>query len=73
MRTVAAVLLGLIAGLFAGFALEVLIGAAGHFLLDSPDWLKVVAVLPPLLAAAGAVAGPFVDRRQARDPADRRA
>ncbi|KAB2342378.1 DUF5957 family protein [Actinomadura rudentiformis] len=67
MRTVAAVLLGLIAGLFAGFALEVLIGAAGHFLLDGPGWLKVVAIFPPLLAVAGAVAGPFIDRRVQRE------
>jgi hypothetical protein len=63
MRTIGSILLGFIAGLLGGFFLEVLIGAAAHFLLGGPGWIKVVAIFPPLLAVAGAVAGPYVARR----------
>ncbi|MEU5884599.1 DUF5957 family protein [Spirillospora sp. NPDC047279] len=70
MRTLGAVLLGLIGGLVAGFFLEVLIGLMGELLLDDPDRPAAVALLPPLCAIAGAIAGPIIDRR--RDEPTRR-
>jgi len=63
MKTIGSILLGFIAGLLGGFFLETLLGATGHFVLGHSKWIGVVAVFPPVLAIAGAIAGPYVARR----------
>ncbi|MBO2450543.1 hypothetical protein J4573_25800 [Actinomadura barringtoniae] len=63
MKTIGSILLGFIAGLLGGFFLEVVGGAVGHFLLGGTNMLRLVALFPPLLAIAGAIAGPYVVKR----------
>jgi predicted lysophospholipase L1 biosynthesis ABC-type transport system permease subunit len=66
MRTVGAGLLGFIAGLFAGFALEVLIAGVGRLVLDDPGRPVHLALLPVALAVTGGIAALVADRRARR-------
>ncbi|MFC5746807.1 hypothetical protein [Actinomadura rugatobispora] len=63
MRAVGAVLLGFIAGLFAGFALELLAAGVGRLVVDAPG---LPAPLPVALAVTGGVAALVADRRARR-------
>ncbi|XVQ13037.1 DUF5957 family protein [Spirillospora sp. CA-255316] len=66
MRAVGAVLLGFIAGLFAGFALEVLIAGIGRLVLDDPGRPMLLALLPVALAVTGGIGALVADRRARR-------
>nr|ADB23400.1 unknown protein [Micromonospora echinospora subsp. challisensis] len=70
MRTLVAILIGLVAGFFAGLVVDQIIGVIG--LLTSGD-LGGFRFLPLVLAAVGAVVAVVVDRqRQHRNAPPRR-
>ncbi|WDZ82148.1 DUF5957 family protein [Micromonospora cathayae] len=64
MRTLVAVLIGLVAGFFAGIVLDQVIGVIG--LLTSDDGPTGFRFLPLVLAAVGAVVAVLVDRSRQR-------
>lgn len=60
MRTYAAAVVGLIAGLFAGFMLDVVVGVGGLLTSGEPAGFRF---LPIVTAAIGALVGVAVHRR----------
>lgn len=65
MRAVAFAVGGLFGGLFLGFLLEVgLVFGSRAVFGEVPSFLFFIGFLPVLLAVAGAVLAPLIDRRQ---------
>ncbi|SCL30327.1 hypothetical protein GA0074694_5661 [Micromonospora inyonensis] len=70
MRTLVAVLIGLVAGFFAGLVVDQIIGVVGLLTSGDPGGFRF---LPVVLAAVGAVVAVVVDRqRQHRSAPPRR-
>lgn len=63
MRTLAAVLIGLVAGFFAGIAVDQVVGVVGLLTSGDPGGFRFV---PLVLAVVGAVVAVLVDRQRQR-------
>lgn len=63
MRTLVAVLIGLVAGFFAGIVVDQIIGVIGLLTSDEPGGFRF---LPVVLAVVGAVVAVLIDRQRQR-------
>jgi hypothetical protein len=63
MRIVGMVILGLIGGVILGFVLSEALAIGAYLLFGGAPWLRVLRYLPVVLALAGAVVVPLIDRR----------
>lgn len=66
MRTLVAIVLGMVAGFLAGIVANELLAMLGLLVVDDVSHLRALRFLPGVLALAGAVAGPMVDARRPR-------
>lgn len=64
MRTLIVVVLGIVAGFLAGIVLNEVLAMIGLIFVDDIGQLRVLRLLPAVLAVVGGVAGPMLDARR---------